>query len=65
MGQVFQCLSAVFVTPLLDQPLVVGFSPVSAKPVAQVVAGKYIDRNDCLAVNLVQKEPEPQLLSDG
>ena len=51
----------------LDQPFVVGpgFSPVPAKLVAQIVAGKYIDLSDLLAVNLVQKEPEPQLLLDG
>ena len=51
----------------MDQPFVVGpgFSPVPAKLVAQIVAGKYIDLSDLLAVNLVQKEPEPQLLLDG
>ena len=51
----------------MDQPFVVGpgFSPVPAKLVAQIVAGKYIDLSDLLAVNLVQKELEPQLLLDG
>ena len=56
--------SAVLASPLLDQPFIVGprFSPVPAKLVAQIVAGKYIDLSDMLAVNLVQREPEPQLL---
>ena len=56
--------SAVFV---MDQPFVVGpgFSPVPAKFVAQIVAGKYIDVINLLAVNLVQKELKPQLLLDG
>ena len=29
------------------------------------MAGKYVDLSDLLAVNLVQKDPEPQLLLDG
>ena len=29
------------------------------------MAGKYIDLSELLAVNLVQKDPEPQLLLDG
>ena len=59
--------SAVLASPLLDQPFIVGpgFSPVPAKLVAQIMAGKYIDLSDLLAVNLVQREPEPQLLFDG
>ena len=59
--------SAVLALPLLDQPFIAGpgFSPVPAKLVAQIVAGKYIDLSDLLAVNLVQREPEPQLLFDG
>ncbi|KAK2547342.1 hypothetical protein P5673_032746 [Acropora cervicornis] len=59
--------STVLQSPLLDQPFIVGpgFSPVPAKLVAQIVAGKYIDLSDLLAVNLVQREPEPQLLFDG
>ena len=54
----------MLVSPLLDQPFIVGpgFSPVPAKLVAQIVAGKYTDLSDLLAVNLVQREPEPQLL---
>ena len=59
--------SAVLPSPLLVQPFILGpgFSPVPAKLVAQIVAGKYIDLSDLLAVNLVQREPEPQLLFDG
>ena len=59
--------SAVLPSPLLDQAFVVGagFSPVPAKIVAQIVAGKFTDLSDLLAVNLVQKDPEPQLLLDG
>ena len=33
--------------------------------VAQIVAGKYIDLSNFLPVNLVQREPEPQLLFGG
>lgn len=51
----------------MDQLFVVGpgSSPVPAKLQAQIVAGKYIDLNDLLAVNLVQKELELRLLLDG
>lgn len=51
----------------MDQPFIVGpgFSLAPAKLVAQILAGKYIDLCDLLAANLVQKEPEPQLLLDG
>ena len=59
--------SAMLASPLLDQAFVVGpgFSPIAAEIVAQIVAGKYIDLSELLAVNLVQKDPEPQLLLDG
>ena len=36
--------------------------PTLAKLVAQIVTGKYIDLGKLLAVNQVQKEPEPYLL---
>ena len=51
----------------LDQPFVVGpgFSPIPAKLVAQIVAGKFIELSELLSVNLQQSEPEPQLLLDG
>jgi len=50
-----------------DQLFVVGpgFSPVPAKLVAQIVAGKFIDLNELLSANLQLKQPEPQLLLDG
>ena len=59
--------SVVLDSPLLDQAFVVGpgFSPVLAKIVAQIVTGKFIDLSELFAVNLVQKDPEPQLLLDG
>jgi len=52
---------AVLVSPVVDQPFVVGpgFSPVPTKLVAQIVAGKYVDLSELLA------EPEPQMLLDG
>ena len=58
---------AVPASPVVDQPFVVGpgFSPVPTKLVAQIMAGKYVDLSELLAVNLVQKVPEPQLLLDG
>ena len=54
-------------TPTLHQPFVVGpvFSPIPAKIVAQIVAGKYLDLRDLLAPNLVHNDSEPQLLFDG
>ena len=59
--------SAVFALPLLDQAFVVGpgFLPVPAKIVTQIIAGKFIDLSELLAVNLVKKDPELQLLLDG
>ena len=46
-----------------DQTFMVGpgVSPVPAKLVSQIVAGKYIDLCDLLPANLQVKEPEPQL----
>ena len=48
---------AVLASDVVDQPFVVGpgFSPVPAKLVAQIMAGKYVDLSELLAVNLVQK----------
>ena len=53
--------------PLLQQPFVVGpgFSPIPAKTVSQIVAGKYVDLGDLLSVNIVQTEPESQAFLDG
>ena len=46
-----------------DQTFMVGpgVSPVPAKLVSQIVAGKYIDLCDLLPANLQVNEPEPQL----
>ena len=59
--------SVVQPTSKADQPFVVGpgFSPVPAKLVAQIVAGKFVDLNELLSANLQLKQPEPQLLLDG
>ena len=53
--------------PVLNQPFIVGpgFSPVPAKVVGQVVAGKFIDLGDLLPSTVASAEPEPQLLFDG
>lgn len=54
-------------TSILHQPLVAGpgFSPVPAKLVSQIVAGKFVELNELLSANLVLTEPEPQLLFEG
>ena len=59
--------STIQPSPLVDQPFVVGpgFSPVPAKLVSQILAGKYIDLSELLPANLQLKEPERQLLLDG
>ena len=53
--------------PVLHQPLVVGpgFSPVPAKVVSQIVAGKFVELHELLPLNIVSSEPEPQLLFHG
>jgi len=53
--------------PVSQQPFVVGpgFSPIPAKTVAIIVAGKFVDFNELLSANISQQEPEPQLLFDG
>ena len=50
--------------PVLHQPFVVGpgFSPVPAKLVSQIVAGKFVELHELLPSNIVSSEPEPQLL---
>ena len=52
---------------LLQQPFVVGpgFSPIPAKTVSQIVAGKYVDLGDLLSVTIVQNEPESLAFLDG
>lgn len=42
-----------------------GFSPIPAKTVAQILAGKFVDFSDLLSVNIVQAEPESHVLLDG
>ena len=53
--------------PVLHQPFVVGpgFSPVPAKLVSQIVAGKFVELHELLPANIIMTEPEPQLLFDG
>ena len=53
--------------PILHQPFVVGpgYSPIPAKLVGQIVAGKFVELSDLLSSNIVLSEPEPQLLFDG
>ena len=53
-------------TPILRQPFVVGpgSSPVPAKLLSQIVAGKFAEVKELLSANLVF-ESEPQLLFDG
>ena len=60
-------ISSLAQTPLLHQPFVLGpgFSPVPAKLVSQIVAGKFVELHELLSTNLVLNEPEPQLLFDG
>lgn len=42
-----------------------GFSPVPAKVVSQIVSGKFVDLADLLQANISQVESEPQLFFDG
>ena len=60
-------ISSLAQTPILHQPFVAGpgFSPVPAKLVSQIVAGKFVELNELLSANLVLTEPEPQLLFEG
>ena len=59
--------SSLAQSPVLHQPFVVGlgFSPIPAKLVSQIVAGKCVELNELLSVNVVSTESEPQLLFDG
>lgn len=51
---------------LADQLFVVGRAfRRPSKLVNQILAGKYIDLSELLAANLVNADPEPQLLFDG
>ena len=53
--------------PVLNQPFIVGpgFSPVPAKIVGHVVAGKFVDLGDLLPSTVASAKPKPQLLFDG
>ena len=59
--------TSVLPAPILHQPFVVGpgFSPIPAKLVSQIVAGKFVELNELLSSNIVLTEPAPQLLFDG
>ena len=52
---------------ILNQPFVVGpgFSPIPAKYVTHILAGKYVDLSDLLPLNNALVEPEPQVFLDG
>ena len=56
-------LSSAMSFPVLNQPFIVGpgFTPVLAKTVGQVVAGKFVDLGDLLPSSVASTEPEPQL----
>ena len=41
-----------------------GFSPVPAKLVCQIVAGKFVEHQELFPSNIVLTEPDPQLLFD-
>ena len=62
-------IGAATVAPLpgLHQLFMVGpgFSPVPAKLVSQIGAGKFIELHELLPSNIVLTEPDPQLLFDG
>ena len=47
----------------VQQPFVLppGFTPVPAKTVSQILAGKFIDLGDLLSANITEKEPESQV----
>ena len=53
--------------PVLHQPFVVGpgFSPLPAKLVSRIVAGKFVELHELLPSNIELTEPEPQVLFDG
>ena len=53
--------------PPFQLPFIVGpgYSPVPYKLVSQIVSGKFVDLADLLSENLVNAEPEPQVMFDG
>ena len=60
-------VSSLSSLPVLQQPFVVGpgFSPIPAKLVGQIVAGKFVDLSELLSSNIASAEPEPQLYFEG
>ena len=60
-------MSSLSSLPTLQQPFVVGpgFSPIPAKLVGQIVAGKFVDLSELLSSNIASAEPEPQLFFKG
>ena len=60
-------LPSSLVSSVADQPFIVGlgFSPVPATLVSQILSGKFVDLSELLSANLVNSEPEPQLMLDG
>ena len=56
-------ISSLVQTPILHQLFVVspGFSPVPAKLVSQVMAGKFVELNELLSANLVLNEPRASI----
>ena len=57
-------ISSLVLTPILHQLFVVspGFSPVPAKLVSQVMAGKFVELNELLSANLVLNELRASML---
>ena len=60
-------VSSLSSLPVLQQPFVVGpgFSPIPAKLVGQIVAGKFVDLSELRSSNIASAEPEPQLYFEG
>ena len=56
-------ISSLVQMPILYQLFVVspGFSPVPAKPVSQVIVGKFVELNELLSANLVLNEPRASI----
>ena len=52
-------ISLLVQTPILYQPFMVspGFSPVPAKLVSEIMAGKFVELNKLLPANLVLNKP--------
>ena len=67
LGLPRQQASSLSSLPALQQPFVVGlgFSPIPAKLVGQIVAGKFVDLSELLSSNIASAEPEPQLYFEG